>query len=74
VSGIVPELNSTRGYDQMKCREIMAKMIIAHELPFAFVEYTYFNILMKYNNHFYQRMSRTTIRNDCIKVFEMKKR
>jgi hypothetical protein len=51
----------------------MAKMIIAHELPFAFVEYTWFNILMKYNNLFYQRVSRTIIRNYCIKVFEMKK-
>jgi thioredoxin-related protein len=66
-SDTVPKLNSTRGYDQMKYRKIMAKMIIAHELPFAFVEYTWFNILMKYNNPFYQRVSRTTIRNDCIK-------
>jgi BED zinc finger len=52
-SGNVNELNTTRGYDQMKCREIIAKMIIAHELPFAFVEYTWFNILMKYNNLFF---------------------
>jgi urea transporter len=52
----------------------MAKMIIAHELPFAFIEYTWFNILMKYNIlFFYQRVSRTTIRNDCIQVFEMEK-
>jgi BED zinc finger len=72
-SGTIPELNSSRSYDQMKCREIMAKMIIAHELPFAFVEYTWFNILMKYNNPFYQRVSRTTIRIDCIKVFETEK-
>jgi hypothetical protein len=32
------------GYDQMKCREILAKMIIAHELPLSFVEYHWFNI------------------------------
>jgi BED zinc finger len=51
-SGTVLELNTNRGYDQMKYREIMAKMIIAHELPFVFVEYTWFNILMKYNNLF----------------------
>jgi hypothetical protein len=72
-SGNVNELNKTRGYDQMKCREIIAKMIIAHELPFAFVKYTWFNILMKYNHSFYQRVSRTTIKNDCIKVFETEK-
>jgi hypothetical protein len=51
----------------------MTKMIITHELPFVFVEYTWFNILMKYNNLFYQRVGKITIRNDCIKVFEMEK-
>jgi hypothetical protein len=39
-NGVVSKMNLSRGYDQMKCKEIMAKMIIAHELPFAFVEYT----------------------------------
>jgi hypothetical protein len=28
---------------------------------------------MKYNNPFYQRVSRTTIKNDCIKVFKTEK-
>jgi hypothetical protein len=32
-NGVVSEMNLSRGYDQMKCKEIMAKMIIAHELP-----------------------------------------
>ncbi|KAJ3684541.1 hypothetical protein LUZ61_013705 [Rhynchospora tenuis] len=58
------------GYDHAKNREIMAKMIIAHELPFAFVEYAWFNHLMKYNNHMFQRVSRHTIKKECIKVFE----
>jgi hypothetical protein len=57
----------------MKCREILAKMIIAHELSFSFVKYQWFNILMKYNNHFYQKMSRVIIRKDCTKVFEVEK-
>jgi BED zinc finger len=60
-------------YVQMKCREIIAKMIIAHEFPFMFVEYQWFNILMKYNNLLYQRVSKTTIKNDCIKIFESEK-
>jgi hypothetical protein len=63
----------TGGYDQMKYREILAKMIITHELPFSFVEYQWFNILMKYNNPLYQKVSRATIRKDCIKVFEVEK-
>jgi hypothetical protein len=36
----VSELNTNRGYDQIKYRKIMAKLIIAHELPFVFIEYT----------------------------------
>jgi phage FluMu protein Com len=63
----------SKGYDQMKCREIIAKMIIAHELPFMFVEYQWFNILMKYSNPLYQRVSRATIKNDCVKIFETEK-
>jgi Domain of unknown function (DUF4413) len=66
-------IRESGGYDQMKCRELIAKMIIAHELPFMFVEYQWFNILMKYNNPLYQRVSRTTIKNDCIKIFESEK-
>ncbi|KAK9064505.1 hypothetical protein SSX86_015887 [Deinandra increscens subsp. villosa] len=57
-------------YDQMKCREIIAKLIVAHELPFSFVEYHWFNVLMKYNNPLYQKVSRATIRKDCIKVVD----
>ncbi|XP_078170092.1 zinc finger BED domain-containing protein RICESLEEPER 2-like [Carex rostrata] len=61
------------GYDHMKCREIIAKMIMVHELPFTFVEYHWFNVLMRYNNPLYQKVSRTTIKNDCIKLFESEK-
>ncbi|XP_035837258.1 zinc finger BED domain-containing protein RICESLEEPER 2-like [Helianthus annuus] len=59
-----------RAYDQMKCREMIAKLIIMHELPFSFVEYHWFNQLLKYNNPLFQRVSRATIRRDCIKVVE----
>jgi hypothetical protein len=63
----------TSGGDQMKCREIIAKMIIAHELPFSFVEYHWFNQLLKYNNPLYQKVSRATITRDCIKVVEVER-
>jgi hypothetical protein len=32
-------IRESGGYDQMKYREIITNMIIAHELPFMFVEY-----------------------------------
>ncbi|KAK1434398.1 hypothetical protein QVD17_00138 [Tagetes erecta] len=67
------EYNLNGGYDHMKCREIIAKMIIAHELPFSFVEYYWFNELMKYNNPFYQKVSRSTIRKDCMRVVEVER-
>jgi hypothetical protein len=35
-------IRESGGYDQMKCREIISKMIIAHELPFLFVEISCF--------------------------------
>jgi hypothetical protein len=69
----VAEFTSGGGYDQMKCREIIAKMIIAHELPFSFVEYHWFNQLLKYNNPLYQKVSRAIITRDCIKVVEVER-
>jgi BED zinc finger len=48
----IAEFTSGGGYDQMKCRKIITKMIIAHELHFSFVEYHWFNQLLKYNNLF----------------------
>ena len=34
-------------YDQSKIREVLSHMIMVHELPFSFVEYEVFNLLMK---------------------------
>jgi BED zinc finger len=69
----VAEFTSGGGYDQMKCREIITKMIIAHELSFSFIEYHWFNQLLKYNNPLYQKVSRATITRDCIKVVEVER-
>ncbi|KAD4179532.1 hypothetical protein E3N88_28123 [Mikania micrantha] len=66
-------VESSGGYNHMKCREIIAKMIIAHELPFSFVEYHWFNQLLKYNNPLYQKISRSTITRECIKVVDAEK-
>ncbi|XP_035842316.1 transcription initiation factor TFIID subunit 4b isoform X5 [Helianthus annuus] len=57
----------------MKIRNIIAKMIIAHELPFSFVEYHWFNYLMKTMNPLYEKVSRSTITRDCIKVVDVEK-
>lgn len=57
-------------YDHSKIREIMAKMIIAHEYPFIMVEHAWFNILCKALNPNFVKVSRTTIRNECMKVYD----
>ncbi|KAJ3685698.1 hypothetical protein LUZ61_014862 [Rhynchospora tenuis] len=61
------------GYEHGKIREIMAKMILAHQLPLTFVELTWFNALMKYNNSSFQEVNQITIKDECIKVFELEK-
>ncbi|XP_076885190.1 zinc finger BED domain-containing protein RICESLEEPER 2-like [Bidens hawaiensis] len=70
---VFPGIELNGAYDHTKNREIIAKMIICHELPFSFVEYHWFNQLLKYNNHLYEKVSRSTITRDCKKVVEGEK-
>ncbi|XP_020114531.1 zinc finger BED domain-containing protein RICESLEEPER 2-like [Ananas comosus] len=60
-------------FDAFKIREIMAKMIIVHEYPFTMVEHTWFNILCKALNPNFQKVSRNTIKNECLKAYETEK-
>ena len=61
-------------YDQAKIREVLSYMIMVHELPFSFVEYDVFNLLMKTATPHYQRVSRTTLRKDCFASYEVEKK
>lgn len=60
-------------YDPTKIRELICKMIIVHELPFCLVEYTWFNVLLKRLNPSYKKVSRNTIRSDCMRLYESEK-
>jgi hypothetical protein len=60
-------------WDPMKDRELLAKMIVGHELPFFFSEYSIFHSYMKYNNPLWQKVSRMTITRECMKVVESEK-
>jgi hypothetical protein len=57
----------------MKDRELLVKMIVGHELSFLFLEYSIFHSYIKYNNIFSQKVSRTTITRECMKVVESEK-
>ncbi|KAJ3691732.1 hypothetical protein LUZ61_020896 [Rhynchospora tenuis] len=59
--------------DQMEVREILAKMILAHGLPFSIVEFEWFNELSRHLNPFHQNVSENTIKQDCVKLFESDK-
>uniref|UniRef100_A0ACD5UTW0 Uncharacterized protein n=1 Tax=Avena sativa TaxID=4498 RepID=A0ACD5UTW0_AVESA len=59
--------------DNARIREIICKLIIVHDMPFRIVEYKWFNILMKALNRGYKKMSRNTIRNECMKLYESEK-
>ncbi|KAK6149525.1 hypothetical protein DH2020_017050 [Rehmannia glutinosa] len=61
-------------YDQAKIREVLSHMIIVHELPFMFSEYELFNLLMRTATPHYQKVSRTTIKKDCIASYEIEKK
>ncbi|XP_078153945.1 zinc finger BED domain-containing protein RICESLEEPER 2-like [Carex rostrata] len=60
-------------YDHAKSRELLAKALICHELPFMFTEYHRMNIFLKYCNPYYQTVSRNTIKKECLKVYENEK-
>ncbi|KAJ4786180.1 Zinc finger BED domain-containing protein RICESLEEPER 2 [Rhynchospora pubera] len=57
-------------WDPVKDREMLANVIVGHELPFMFSEYSLFRKYMLYNNPLWQKVSRTTITRECMKVVE----
>uniref|UniRef100_A0A0A9CXS6 BED-type domain-containing protein n=1 Tax=Arundo donax TaxID=35708 RepID=A0A0A9CXS6_ARUDO len=73
VEGDLPALSTPGFYDPAKIRELICKMIIVHELPFSIVEYSWFNVLLKALNCAYKKVSRITIRNDCMRLYESEK-
>ncbi|KAJ4752404.1 Zinc finger BED domain-containing protein DAYSLEEPER [Rhynchospora pubera] len=57
-------------WDPVKDREMLANVIVGHELTFMFSEYSLFHKYMLYNNPLWQKVSRTTITKECMKVVE----
>ena len=49
-------------------------MIMVHELPFSFVEYNMFNLLMNTATQHYQKISRATVRKDCFATYDAEKK
>ncbi|KAG6488202.1 hypothetical protein ZIOFF_056961 [Zingiber officinale] len=61
-------------YGHGKIREILSHMIIVHELSFLFSEYEIFNLLKRTATPYYQKISRATVKKDCIVSYEIEKK
>ncbi|KAG2672853.1 hypothetical protein I3760_13G060900 [Carya illinoinensis] len=55
-------------------RELASHMILYHEYPFSMMEHVVFNKFMRANTPYWQKISRTTARNDCQSTYEIKKK
>ncbi|GJZ88910.1 zinc finger BED domain-containing protein RICESLEEPER 2-like protein [Tanacetum coccineum] len=61
-------------FDMMKIRESMAHWILMHEHPFTIVEEEGFNMMQQRGMLQWERTSRASIKNDCVKVHEIEKK
>ncbi|KAI3506416.1 hypothetical protein L1887_28774 [Cichorium endivia] len=61
-------------FDNTRMREVISHMIMIHELPFNFVEYELFNVVMKEANPAFKKISRAAIREDCVSSYEIGKK
>ncbi|KAA8544945.1 hypothetical protein F0562_019660 [Nyssa sinensis] len=61
-------------YDRAKVREHAAHMTLYHEYPFMQMEDVNFNKFMRANTPYWQKITRTTIKNDCISAYEIEKK
>uniref|UniRef100_A0A7N0TZL9 BED-type domain-containing protein n=1 Tax=Kalanchoe fedtschenkoi TaxID=63787 RepID=A0A7N0TZL9_KALFE len=72
-SGASPSLRPWK-YNQSRIRELMSHLVMVHELPFNFAEYEIFNLLMKEAAPDFVKVSRTTLKADCITSYNNEKK
>ncbi|CAM8944271.1 unnamed protein product [Rhodiola kirilowii] len=61
-------------YDNTRIRELMSHMVIVHKLPFAFAKYELINLLMKEASSEFMKVSRNTLKADCITSYQNEKK
>jgi hypothetical protein len=61
-------------YDHKKVRELAYHMILCHEYPFMVVEHILFNKFVRSNTPYWQKISRTTAKSDCMSTYEIEKK
>lgn len=53
-------------FDQEVAQQAFARAIIAHELPFTIITYTFFRIFLKVLNPAFKAVSHNTLKEDCM--------
>ncbi|KAG8390252.1 hypothetical protein BUALT_Bualt01G0064400 [Buddleja alternifolia] len=61
-------------FDMEKIKVDVAKWIMIHEYAFSAVEDEWYTIMMKRNNPEWMPISRTTIKNQCVRIYESEKK
>ncbi|KAH7835305.1 hypothetical protein Vadar_024911 [Vaccinium darrowii] len=65
---------TTFTYDHAKVREAASHMILYHEYAFMHMEHALFNRFMKTATPHWQKISRTTAKNDCVSTYNVQKK
>lgn len=55
-------------------RKIITIAIMIHELPFSIVEDEVWLLSFRYANSDFQKVSRNTVRSDCLAIYEARKK
>ncbi|XP_022716285.1 zinc finger BED domain-containing protein RICESLEEPER 2-like [Durio zibethinus] len=70
---ILPALTDGK-FDMVKMREAAAHWILMHEHPFSIIEEEGFNMMQKHEMPEWEKVSRNTIKKDCMQVYEAEKK
>ncbi|KAL8126002.1 hypothetical protein AgCh_013336 [Apium graveolens] len=60
-------------FDQAIERDLYAKMVVKHDLPFLMAEYEYFRLWISYVMPSYKHRSRNTVKSDLVSVYTAEK-
>ncbi|GJV96765.1 zinc finger BED domain-containing protein RICESLEEPER 2-like protein [Tanacetum coccineum] len=61
-------------FNNARIREIVSHMFMVHELPFNFVEYDLFTLLVKEANPEFNKISHASARQDCISSYKIRRK
>lgn len=70
---VAPALTDGK-FDMGKMRKAAANWVLMHEHPFTVVEEEGFNIMQKTGMPEWEKISRNTLKNDCVSVYESEKK